>query len=302
MFKVQIVMSTYNGEEYLARQVISIMNQRDVRTFLLIRDDGSTDHTILEIEKLQLQYKKRITYIKGENIGWRKSFMELLYHSGDFDFYGFSDQDDIWMEDKVITCIKLMLVHGGHEIKLAHCNALSVDKELRQRKEQEDRVSVPKSHKMAITTEYFQGCGMLWNKAAMKLIKKYRPCNDFIAHDYWVGLICYLFGSVYFTKDRKFYHIRYDKNSSNDGNVWKGRLTRMNRLVKRQIVYMNPSNDLLIGYADCLTQEDRMFLEKIQNYKCNIGSKIDLLIDKEFKRPSFSSTVLLKYAILVNRY
>jgi len=43
MKKVLVVMSTYNGEQYLEEQIDSILNQSDAYVFLKIRDEGSSD-------------------------------------------------------------------------------------------------------------------------------------------------------------------------------------------------------------------------------------------------------------------
>ena len=51
--KIQILMSTYNGERYLRAQLDSIANQNIPEQYLLIRDDGSTDSTIEILEEYQ---------------------------------------------------------------------------------------------------------------------------------------------------------------------------------------------------------------------------------------------------------
>ena len=41
-----VLMSTYNGEKYLAEQLKSIDQQEGVAMSVMIRDDGSKDHTL----------------------------------------------------------------------------------------------------------------------------------------------------------------------------------------------------------------------------------------------------------------
>ena len=43
--KVQVLMSTYNGERFLREQIESILNQSWKNLDILIRDDGSRDQT-----------------------------------------------------------------------------------------------------------------------------------------------------------------------------------------------------------------------------------------------------------------
>ena len=53
--KVEVLMSTYNGERFLKEQIDSILNQEDVEISLMIRDDGSTDGTINIINEIVKQ-------------------------------------------------------------------------------------------------------------------------------------------------------------------------------------------------------------------------------------------------------
>lgn len=303
MYKVQILMSTYNGESNLERQVDSILNQEEVDISILIRDDCSTDRTIELIHKLQKKYLNKIELIEGDNIGWKLSFIELLFNAGDYDFYGFSDQDDYWLPRKVIECINLMQSDNDEIPKLAHCNSLSVNENLQKRNENENRIAEPLTHKMAISTEVFQGCGMIWNKNAMNLILKYKPKNANLAHDYWVGIICYFFGRIYFTKEYYFYHVRYSNSSSADGNVLKGRISRIKKIFsKSKKAYMNPAEDLLNGYKDLLSEKDIKFLTYLINYKENFLIKLKLLFDLDFRKISFMPTLLLKFSIALNKF
>ena len=43
MNKVQVLISTYNGEKYLDEQIQSLIGQKNVHLSILVRDDGSTD-------------------------------------------------------------------------------------------------------------------------------------------------------------------------------------------------------------------------------------------------------------------
>lgn len=296
-------MSTYNGSEKIIRQVDTILNQSDIDTNILIRDDGSDQNTINILKKIKNSNPNRIEIIYDANIGWKKSFVELLYLAPfEYDYYGFSDQDDIWMEDKLSSCIKMMEEDCFPGIKLAHCNGLSVDENLIARKEQEKRIPIPPNYKAALATEYFQGCGMVWNRNAMSLIQKYHLQNDDISHDYWVGLLCYFFGKVYFCEEIKFFHIRYGSNQSTDGNQIKGRLTRIKSAFCSKTVYMNPSVDLLEGYGKDFDESQKQFLLRIKGYKKNFTKKILLIFDPEFRRPSLFATIFFKLQILLSKY
>ena len=103
---IQILMSTYNGEEYLTEQLDSLLSQTIMEKEgwemkILIRDDGSKDRTC---DILQDYAKKdsRIRYVACANEGVIHSFFELIDLSEkDADYLAFCDQDDVWMPEKL---------------------------------------------------------------------------------------------------------------------------------------------------------------------------------------------------------
>lgn len=100
--KVHILLSTYNGEQFLAEQIESIRQQTVEDWHLLIRDDGSTDQTMKIIQTF-VQKDDRITWINPEkqvNVGVIESFYRLIKYEK-ADVYFFSDQDDVWLPDKL---------------------------------------------------------------------------------------------------------------------------------------------------------------------------------------------------------
>ena len=57
MKKIAVLMSTFNGEQFIEDQLDSLFNQKGVEIELLIRDDGSTDGTINILERYQTDDK-----------------------------------------------------------------------------------------------------------------------------------------------------------------------------------------------------------------------------------------------------
>ena len=82
MKKVVVLLSSYNGEKYIRRQMDSILNQSYESIELIIRDDGSTDDTVSIIKEYQSTYEG-IRLVEGKNIGFLQSFMELLSYETD---------------------------------------------------------------------------------------------------------------------------------------------------------------------------------------------------------------------------
>lgn len=96
-----VLLSTFNGEEFLEQLLKSLVQQEGVSIKLLVRDDGSTDRTI-EILSSYCNFLE-MEVLQGLNIGSNRSFQELfqLARKEDFDYLAFCDQDDIWHPSKL---------------------------------------------------------------------------------------------------------------------------------------------------------------------------------------------------------
>ena len=122
--KVAVLMSTYNGEKFLREQIESLFAQVGVDLTVYVRDDGSSDGTL---EILRRYESEKFIVTVGNNLGPANSFMELLYSVPDtYDYYAFSDQDDIWAPDKLSAGIQMLEEKGA---LLYGCNQMLVDKD-----------------------------------------------------------------------------------------------------------------------------------------------------------------------------
>ena len=99
---IDILMSTYNGGRFVEQQIDSIIAQTFTDWRLLIRDDGSSDGTAEIVSRYADLHRERICLIEsnGENLGACQSFARLL-EGADADYMMFSDQDDVWLPDKL---------------------------------------------------------------------------------------------------------------------------------------------------------------------------------------------------------
>ena len=100
--KISIVLSTYNGSQYIEEQLDSLRNQTYTADEVLISDDCSQDNTVQIIETYIKKYEllNWKLEVNEKNCGWRKNFMNLITSAmGDIVFT--CDQDDIWSADKI---------------------------------------------------------------------------------------------------------------------------------------------------------------------------------------------------------
>lgn len=99
-------MSTYNPEEYLKEQLLSIQKQT-TSVDLIIRDDGSNIEKFRRLKSYCNSFPN-VRLLRGTNVGFRRSYYLALKEAVDigYDFYAYCDQDDIWMPDKISTLLE----------------------------------------------------------------------------------------------------------------------------------------------------------------------------------------------------
>ncbi len=103
--KIEILLSTYNGQKYLSEQIDSLLHQEYDDFHILIRDDGSSDKTADIIQAYSERYPQKITFIRdGKKLGYPDCFWKLLECAPEADLYAFCDQDDVWEKNKLESC------------------------------------------------------------------------------------------------------------------------------------------------------------------------------------------------------
>jgi glycosyltransferase involved in cell wall biosynthesis len=124
MDTVQVLLSTYNGERYLAELIESLLQQDYPNTEILVRDDGSTDGTVLILSQYAAQGRLRL--VKGRNVGVPSSYFELLaLSSEEAAFCAFCDQDDVWNRDKLSRAVA-QLKGARQDHPVLYCTAVDV--------------------------------------------------------------------------------------------------------------------------------------------------------------------------------
>ena len=212
--KVTILMSTYNGENFLAEQIESIQQQTYTDWTLLIRDDGSKDKTREIIKRFALQ-DDRITFInpdQTENLGVIKSFFTLLKYQ-ESDYYLFSDQDDTWLPEKLSLQLEEANHYPSDKPLLVYTDLKVVNQDLEVLHEsmirtQSDHANTKLVQEMTENT--VTGGVSLINHALAELWTGEEP-NELLMHDWYLGLLASAFGHlVYIDQPTELYRQHAD--------------------------------------------------------------------------------------------
>lgn len=118
MYKVSVILPTYNRGKYVVEAVESVLRQTYNNYEIIIVDDGSTD-TTEDILKRFVKNNNNIQYIKQSNKGHAGARNTgLLAASGDL--IAFIDSDDIWLPEKLEEQVKEC--EKDPDVNLVYCN------------------------------------------------------------------------------------------------------------------------------------------------------------------------------------
>ena len=228
MTEVYVVLSTYNGEQFLIPQLKSILEQESVQIKLLIRDDGSTDGT----KEILNSYAKKYANISleyGHNMGVVKSFMRLLKNVPPHaKFIAFSDQDDIWRLDKIIRAInKINELSSGPVLYCSCYSAVDEDGKLLWESSAPPRDI---TFRNAVLQNITTGCTIVLNKNLLDILKADQVnTGKIIMHDWWVYLVATCFGRTIYDATPSMYYRQHGGNvvgAKNGFTFWTERLKR----------------------------------------------------------------------------
>lgn len=192
MKKVDILLATYNGEQYLKEQLVSILSQSYSEFRLLISDDSSTDST-REILKEYVEKDNRIiVFNQDKNLGVVKNF-EFLLNKVENDYYMFSDQDDIWKEDKIEKSIKTLeetnsdLIYTDLEVVDSNLNVTYSS--YWKLKGIYNKIKKYNNFESLYLNNFVTGCTILSKKELINEVLPLPNDSKFVLHDYWIPLI-----------------------------------------------------------------------------------------------------------------
>lgn len=276
-----VLVSTYNGEIYLKEQLDSILNQDSVDVNLLIRDDGSKDntHTILkEYEKLD-----NVEVIYGKNMGCADSFRGLLDAAydklTDFDYFAFSDQDDVWMPEKLsVAC---GVVDKMDETKpCAYCsNVRAVDGQLNDigLKWKLEETNITKAQSLVCSMAY--GCTMLFNRKVVEMFHQYPP-RKLVLHDLWIMNMCMFLGKVYYDNNSYILYRQHGGNVIGAKTTFKAKLKSRWKSFKHLIGQHEKegeANEMLYALDEVLSEDDKEMIRIVANYRKGLLKRLKFL-------------------------
>jgi len=293
-----VLLSTYNGSQYLEEQLNSLLLQ-DYQGFdIIIRDDGSSDGTI-DLLKKYSEMGIKVTY--GNNIGYVKSFFRLLKDNiKKYDYFAFCDQDDYWYKNKISKAIGALKREKNDTPVLYFSSYEIVDENL-------NLIGYPYKPKLlsfvnALVENVVPGCSCVFNKAAGMIVLKHLPEQGVRFHDWWLFLTISALGKVIYDPVILFKYRQHGKNTIGTtcgiiDNIMKKIKNRLkgNKTIPSLIFQARLFYD---SYHTELSNENKkVVLSFINTEKC-INERLRWFFSKTRKRQSITSDIFLRIAIL----
>lgn len=245
---IAILMSTYNGEDYIKEQINSFFSQTCNEWQLYVHDDGSMDDTVSIIMDYAERYPDKVFYISepDHNVGAGVSFMSIL-DKVDADYYMFSDQDDVWMNNKIERTYKKILSlekeHGKHIPIGVFTDLTVVDENLNTimsslwKGDNRHPEYVRNFYKQWTNRHASYGCTQMFNRAARKLILPYKQFpNVQGAHDNWVEY-CLIAKGVYDYLDEQTIHYRQHGSNAVGANFGHSYSDELHEILKNPSLF-----------------------------------------------------------------
>lgn len=300
-----MLLSTYNGEQYICEQLESLLEQEMVSLSLYIRDDGSTDSTKAMIEDYVQRYPEIINYNPSVNIGAKGSFFELMekafINKDDYDYFAFCDQDDVWDKQKLLRAVTFLSEENG-KLPLMYCSATQmVDAGLQPLSIWPNSPNRPLTMYNALVENVAVGCTTVINHEALRLLTLHSPKNQnyVIMHDWWCYLCISALGMVIFD-DKPL--IKYRQHSSNvlggstDGWIgkWKKRFLRFSKGQNHYII-SNQAREFYSCYKHLLEpDEENAIQDFINSIERSAIQRLLYIFRAPFYRQSPMDNLILK--------
>lgn len=302
MPQVSILLATYNGEDFLEMQILSIIGQSFQDWELIIHDDGSHDETISIINKWK-QIDSRIRLVEDGVVFGNAilNFMHLLDFSS-AEFTMFCDQDDIWLEKKVENMLTTIKQKNNLKPQVVYSRAYVWDDYCI------NGIILPFYFPVRVKDFLFlnygvNGCFSMFNVKMLELMKNQGDSQAM--HDHVLQLLGITLGEVTYMREPLMLYRRHG-NTVTNGSF---KQSPVKRLLNNQNVpvidkkhyeaievFYDNYNSIMNDDTSCLMKvyldmPQMSLINRISNvvkYRFTIGESIWVLVSKIIVRPFFN--------------
>ncbi len=307
---IDILMATYNGEDYIKEQINSILDQSFQEFRLIICDDQSDDKTFEILKEYKKNYPKKIYLYKNivRQGSAKKNFISMFKYI-ESDYIMFADQDDVWLKDKIKNSYELIIAKECILIKkspiIIHTNLKIVNQDklvISESFYQHQNISASKNNfKNILIQNIFVGCTIMINKEMANLVKGVCDDSRIIMHDWIIGILGVGCGHAYYIDTPQILYRQHNNNSVGASNPYK--LKKLFNLKKQ---YNNIRNTFFQAeyvkekFGDIFNKQDKKILNIYSNFCYNSRwKKMHSTLKYKLYKQGFIRSVAQCFIILI---
>lgn len=287
METIDILLPIYNGENYLKEQIESILLQSYKNLRLLIRDDNSTDNSVSIINEYSNK-DARVLVIKDNfgNLGLVKNIEKLLENSTS-EYIMFTDQDDVWFQNKMEKMYELIVNKDKDIPILLHSNCYVTDEKLNIKKEFLKNSVEEYTIRDMFFKFFVQGSSTMINR---KLKEHALPFVDNIyVHDRYLHILSEIYGERYFLNEPLMYYRQHSKNLIGSNTIIKKIFRNIVNLSKK--FYLEKDKELI----ETIIKEKNIEKEIFKNYLIVTDSRVSKLKRYKILKNNFNLRLKEKF-------
>lgn len=263
--KIAILLATYNGAAALRAQLDSYLEQSQPPALILISDDGSSDDTRAIVAAFAAAHPElRIELHDGPRMGAAQNFLSLLRHCPDWiDIAALSDQDDVWLPEKLRRGARALTEAAAPDRCLLYCGrSWECDENLGNRRLSRG-LKRPATFRHALVQNLAGGNTMMLNRPALDLLRDAsHEARKLVVHDWWIyQIITGTGGRVIFDDAPLLFYRQHGGNLIGANRGLQAKHKRLKMLVSGRFRRWNTVNiSALNASAYRLTAENRQIL------------------------------------------
>lgn len=216
---IDILMSTFNGENFIAEQIESILQQDYTDFRVCIRDDASSDATIDIIrEYARRDPRVNVVDLGSDRLGPSASFFALIEQSS-AEYFMLADQDDVWLKNKISVTLKKLIdleTQSASGMPLAvFSDLIVVDEDLQEISSsfwayQRLDPTISENWQHLVSQNVVTGCTLIANRNAREVILPFTLPS--MMHDHWIAARVAKFGRLGYVSEPTVKYRQHARN------------------------------------------------------------------------------------------
>lgn len=301
--KVVILLATLNGGAFLGEQLASYSAQTHSDWELVVSDDGSADDTIAIARSFAGSIPQPVTILQGPAQGHCQNFLSMIRsHPAEGDYFAFSDQDDVWMDEKLARAIAWLQSVPADRPALYFSRTMLISED-GQFLGFSPLFARPPAFRNALVQNIGGGNTMVLNKAAHRVLAGAAHAQP-VSHDWWTyQVITGVGGLAHYDFWPSLKYRQHGQNLIGSNAGWRAGLRRLRGFLGHRFSDWNEINlAALTVVKTALTTENRFAFETFTKARrASSLRSLYLLWRSGVYRQNLLETVALYWGALLNR-